>query len=186
MKLLQLSIAAAVSGLFLSAGAVAYAISNPSYTYVFTANPDVQFTAFDGSTITISDDNIIAWNLGDTWNGLFYSYGSGDGSQVLFENVVSADGNTWAGSFWIGLPESGPNFIGSNDGTVGANGGFLADDYCDPDGNWAATDPPAPDALNSLQLLTLALAGLGACHYLLRIRPVHGRISTGAPSGGTR
>jgi len=86
MKLLKLTVTAAVSGLFVGAGTVAYAIqavSAPTYTYVFTANPDNEDTSFDGSTITIQDDAIISWDLLDAANGINMTTGETNATSIL-------------------------------------------------------------------------------------------------------
>ena len=46
----------------------------------------------------------------------------------------------------------------------GAGTGSLSDSYVDPPGNWAEV----PDALSSLPLFALALAGLGAARLFFR------------------
>jgi len=176
MRLLKLTIAASISGLFVGAGTVAHAFTPDTYyTYVFTADSDAGNTSFDGSTITIdaTTDSISSWDLLDSAFGINLTSGT-----VNWDNtsVTYADPTTWTGNFEIDFgfdalfapayDQSEDYFIGSNDGTAD-NSGALDVNYvnfqADPTGSWT----PVPDALNSLQLLALALAGLGACSQLL-------------------
>ena len=170
MKLLKLTLAAAVS--LFSVGALH--AQDTAFTYTFKANADSGDTGFDGSSITILDNNIIAWNLEDNDRAIYFVSGSGDGSQVLptLTDITYSDPNVWSGNFIIAnaatLEASTICFIGDDNGTTASNGGDLYDNGLDPTGCWTGvTDPAVPDTLNCLQLLALALAGLGVSHLIL-------------------
>jgi len=169
MNPLKLSIVVAVAGLFASAGTVAADgdFSSPSYTYVFAATPnpdDPLASVLDGSTITIQDGAITTWALIDTYY-FGYVFTPAD-SSLLSETIISYNASTWTGTFqvWFNSKDEEYYFQGDNS----SSGGDL--DFSpagDPAGTWTGV----PDALNSLQLLALALAGLAAAQLFLR-RPV--------------
>ena len=182
MNILKLTIAAAISGLFVGVGSVAYAEVPvpPTYTYVFTANSDAGDTSFDGSSITISNDIIIGWDLKDNAHGpggaLIEEIAGIGNSHIYAQNVTSYNSTTWDGSFTIQnyyqsaitSVETPDAFYGDSDGTLASNGGYLYDDYApDPNGYWS-TQAAVPDALNSFQLFALALAALAASRLFFR------------------
>jgi hypothetical protein len=169
MNPLKLSIAVAVAGLLASTGTVVAGgtLSSPSYTYFFTATPGLAnySPAFDGSTITIQDYGIIAFDLVDKLLGIEFT--QADSSYTYNSSSISFySDSTWTGSFAIGYVQRETQYYFS--GYNYPSGGEL--DFtatADPGGTWTAV----PDALNSLQLLALALAGLAASQLYFR-RPV--------------
>src|SRR5205823_5810314 len=77
---------------------------SPQYVYFFTA-ASAQPTDYNGSSITIQDLSIVAWDLFGDPNGGLQS-GTGDGSFVQNNGVLTNNANTWTGSFSIS--SSGP------------------------------------------------------------------------------
>src|SRR5438270_5781043 len=101
---------------FADANHAVAAVAGPEYTYSFTAGPE-QSTAYNGSTISIQDLNIVSWNLfGDPNGGLM----TGDGSIVSNNGVSSYDQNNWTGSFTISKAIA----PGAPSGTFGVNSFF--------------------------------------------------------------
>jgi hypothetical protein len=187
MKHLKLTIAIAATGMLLGAGQAAYAVTPvaPSYTYVFTGNSDAGDPSFDGSTITINSgtDAITGWNLIDNGDMLDNNGNPVEvdftpaNSTILAESVSDADDISWTGYFYIWNGPYAPatpefiadTFYGDSDGSGASNGGDLYDGSgLDPDGSWIPETPSVPDALNSFQLLAIALGALGASTLFFR------------------
>jgi len=177
MKHLKLTIAIAATGMLLGAGQAAYAAGTVPTSYTYFFNSDGGLTYFDGSTITIdpSDDDITSWNLmnNDGAQGLVDL--TPDNSFIQAEDVTDADGGSWTGYFYISdsyqtpsLPGLSDTFYGYSDGTGASNGGDVDDFFDGTDGSWTAETPSVPDALNSFQLLAIALGSLGASSLFFR------------------
>jgi hypothetical protein len=173
MNSLRLAILAIFSTLWFANAnnAIATTIVGREYTYVFTAGPE-QSTAYNGSTISIQDLNIVSWNVfGDPNGGLK----TGDGSFVSSNGVSFYDPNTWAGSFTIS-GASAPGTFGvstffgtlSYSGTNTNSGGFTPGSLnstftggtgTDPGGTWRPVS--APDSGTTFALFAIACGGLG-------------------------
>ena len=159
MKSLKLLVMLAVSGWFGGVGTVAYAVTDvttappASQTFVFTAADFAGNTAMDGSTITItggvSDPAITGWDLKDVDAGIA-DWTPGN-SYFTTDNVYWYSATSWEGWFELGNG-SGNTFYGDNYPPEGGDLYLWAD----------------PDALNSLQLLALALSALGASRLFFR------------------
>ena len=158
--------------------AVSAPVVGPEYTYIFTAGPE-ETTAYDGSTISIQDFNIVGWNLfGDPNGGLK----TGDGSFVSSETISSYDQNNWTGSFTItSAGATGAFSLSSSFGTLSYSGtntnsggfdpgsldsSFSGTGAADPGGTWRPV--AAPDSGGTFVLLAIACAGLGLCRHRAR------------------
>ena len=153
--------------------------ADAAYTYYFTADPTSgQPTAYNGSSITIDGLNIIAWNLFGDLNGGLQS-GTGDGSFWADPgSVVTADANTWTGTFTIstfgatspfGINSFSPllSYTGTNGSGGGPTSGSLSSNFGgtgpDPIGTWSAR-PSVPDSGATFVLLGIACGALVLYH----------------------
>ncbi len=136
-----------------------------------------------GVPITIQDNMLIAWNL------LGWSGGPVTGG-VPIATILSYGTTTWDGDFAIyGFAPppgpfsptgfAGPYFYGSNPGNPGYYDGYL--ELIEGDGPnvpnapgasgiWRPLAPSVPDSGTTIQLLGVALAGMGACRRWIRTR----------------
>jgi VPDSG-CTERM motif len=178
MKSIALRAASAVAMALLSTTAI---VSATTETFVFTADPDTGITAFNGSTITLTDTpetsadsttspstiELIAWKM----NGdLGYTLVSGDGSFVSDNEISSFDATTWTGSFQIRDSGEIVEFNGTNnigEGTLFFPG-TLNDQYVDPAGVWTPLGA-VPDSGSTVQLLGVVLGGLTVCRRWARL-----------------
>jgi len=162
MKMLKVTLALAVFGLFAGAGMVAY---SQSYTFVFEATSGT--TALNGSTITIQDNIITFWNL-DPIVLTPPTLSSGSANSSVTAETISADASTWDGSFTI-TDTVNPlwSYSGTDTDGSGSLDAYLNGYEIDPPGTWTPL-VPVPDAVNSFQLFALALAALGASGLFFR------------------
>ena len=179
MKSIALRSATAVAAALISTSAI---LSATTVTYKFTADPDTGNTAFNGSTITLTDASatsadsialasttpeLIAWKMkGD----LGYTLVSGDGSFVSDNSISSFNATTWTGSFQIQDSGKVVEFNGTNNiggGTV-LFPGSLNDQFVDPAGVWTPLSA-VPDSGGTVQLLGVALGGLTVCRRWSRL-----------------
>jgi hypothetical protein len=177
MKLLKLSIAAAVTGMFIGANTIAQPVYYDSY--VFTGTSD---DSLNGSTITIEGSiaghTLYNWDLMDSDNGVTFTP---DNSSFNADasDIISYNPTTWTGNFTVdsdiaeSLESVGvPNFVGENSLSGGSltynpGGGGTILVGSDPAGYWTAV---VPDVASNFQLCALALGVLGAFHIYIRSR----------------
>lgn len=178
MKSIALRSAIAVAAALISTSAI---LSATTVTYKFTADRDTGNTAFDGSTITLTDTpatsansiavvstgpELIAWFM----KGDLGTLVSGDGSFVYNNSISSFNATTWTGSFAIRDSGELVEFDGTNNiggGTV-LFPGSLNDQFVDPAGVWTPVSA-VPDSGGTLQLLGVALGGLTVCRRWSRL-----------------
>jgi hypothetical protein len=191
MKLLKFSIGAAVAALLAGSATVTQAqdVGNGTYTFESTDGN----TAFDGSTVTFLNDNLVSWDMTDSVAQSLYYPGAGSWytttlpltpansmSGVQFDtlndvNTYQFDGvlapNEWA--FHILSDTLDVNYYdyfeaGNNVDTSGSSLGSLYDGFGDPHGNWVLNS--VPDATDTVGLMAGALMILGTCKSCLRGR----------------
>jgi hypothetical protein len=173
MKLLKLSVVAAVAALVgfgTSARATGFTgIGNG--TYVFTAAAG-QLTFANGSTVTFSGNELIAWDLLDPSAPanvdfpLVYNIpGDANNSVINADSAGVYANNEWAYNIDSTVSTSVAAYF-----EIANNA--IYDGVGDPTGSWSVATSQArvPDASGTFQLMAGALTALGACGSFLRRR----------------
>lgn len=175
MKLLKLSLAAAMAALVVGPGTAAHANLVTDGTYTFQASPTETLKSLDGSTVTFVSDAIVSWDLMDSAApAAGFVPLTPANSSIISSGVLGA--NAWF--FSIGSPSGTPStdastfwFEGQNnlEGDLGGGAfGSLFDKTGDPIGNWGLAS--VPDATGTFQLFVGALTALGTYKAFFRGR----------------
>jgi hypothetical protein len=179
MKLLKLSLAAAVAALVVGTGTVARANLVTDGTYVFTATDGD--TPLNGSSVTFLSDAIVSWNMLDSLAASYDPYPPTDIPLTPSNSFISGfglygpdqwyfiiDGNNFSGANYYDQFKGQNNLFGPG---VGGGFGSLYDGFGDPDGNWTLSGSTSvPDTAGTFQLFVCAVIALGTCKYFLRGR----------------
>ncbi len=139
------------------------------YTYQFTSTDGD--TAFDGSTVTISDGQITTWDLHDLTSIqpalspqsiVIGNYADKNNSTVASESITGYNTTTFDGSFSI--DDMFDNGVWN--GASSSSGGDLTLNFGDPNGNWnfVPNQSSVPDTTSTLCLL----AEVAAAGFLVR------------------
>lgn len=176
MKICKLALTLAVAALALALAPAGHAVSLvPDGTYVFTATDGD--TALDGSSVTFSGDNLVAWNLLDSLAASYSPYPPTDIPLTQFNSTINSfqvlgpnawyftiDGNNIGAGNYYDFFEGQNNLFGPG---PGGGTGALYDGFGDPTGNWRLAAASTPDTGNTIWLLGAALISLGACRRRL-------------------
>ena len=180
-----MSLATAIVTLVVGTGTVAHAsppvlVANGTYVFEAGGAPTAFNDAFNGSTVTFPDNQLVGWDLSDALAAgdqppldfplVFNTPGFTNNSVISGGNAAVIAANEWAYTIDSTISSNPAAFfeIGNNVSANGNGPGSVFDGVGDPNGTWSMVS--APDMTSTLGLLAGVLALLGISQIVSRKR----------------
>jgi hypothetical protein len=166
IKLVTRTLALAILGLIFACATTPRAFADaPAYTYVFTASTG-QPLELNGSTITIQNDQVIAFDFIDSVAGSPFT-----SSLAAFSVGITAGSTGWSTGEFTAYDLEGTSGATTLEGLAMPNSLSVEPlDETSATGTWNLSVPGVPDNSSTFALLLGALAAMAAVSYAHRAR----------------